>query len=283
MRPLPSVSCLLCLGLIPLAGCQVRHSRIIEHMGDQGVVVLLPGIVNLSSQLSGVAARVREQRPELGVYVRTWGPAYDSLGNLWAYERNRREAELIAAQIAEVRRRNPDAEIYVVGFSGGAGMAAFVAEALPEGVRIDRLILVAAAISNDYPIAERVLPKVREFTVNYISPLDAQLGIGTRLAGNMDGGVDGSAGHAGFQTADPSLVQVRWRPDMLLLLHFGNHLSYLSAPWQRAVLMPAFERDATATALRERFGTPPAASDDDHLETVGEPAEPDAVTVSRGG
>ncbi len=237
-------------------------------MGDQGVVVLLPGIINLSSQLSGVAARVRQQRPELGVYVRTWGPAYDSLGNLWAYERNRAEAALIAGQIAEVRRRHPQATIYLAGFSGGAGMAVFVAEALPDDVQIDRLVLVAAAISDDYPVGERVLPKVREFTVNYVSPLDAQLGIGTRLAGNMDGGVDGSAGYNGFEADDPSLVQIRWRPEMLLLLHFGNHLSYLSAPWQREVLMPAFEREATAELLRKQFEIPPPAWGEEQLEAV---------------
>jgi pimeloyl-ACP methyl ester carboxylesterase len=238
---------------------------------------------HISSQLSGVAGRVRELRPELGVHVRTWGPAYDSLGNLWAYERNRREAALIAEEIAECRRKRPEATIYLAGFSGGGGMAVFVAEALPEGVQVDRLILVAAAISDDYEVRERVLPRVREFTVNYVSPLDAQLSIGTRLAGNMDGGTDGSAGHVGFDRSDPALVQIHWRPEMLFLLHFGNHLSYLSAPWQRACLMPAFERDMTAEGLCMRFKLtqPPVIEED--LDTVHETSEPAPRTVLLGG
>ena len=65
-------------------------------------------------------------------------------------EHNEATAVAIAAEIADWRRAHPDAPFYLVGYSGGGGMATLVTAALPDDISIDRLVLVAPAISPDF-------------------------------------------------------------------------------------------------------------------------------------
>jgi hypothetical protein len=122
--------------------------------------------------------------------------------------------------------------------------------ALPPGVQIDRLILVAPAISAGYPLEEHVLPHVRDFVVNYASDRDAQIGWGTATFGTIDRVFEVSAGYSGFEVEHPRLVQVRWSDTMRREGHHGNHLSYLAQPWQRKYLLPALDPNVTVDELR---------------------------------
>ncbi len=243
----------LVAALLP-SGCHEPNFDVLGQVGPQGFTLMFPGVINTGWQLARTAESVRKLRPELTVRVHPWGPAMLSIPNLLAEERNREAARRLADDVAAYRRRNPDAAIYLFGYSGGGGFAVFVVESLPDDVMIDRLTLMAPAISDTYPIERMLLPHVREFVVVYASKMDKQLGWGTKLAGNMDGETSGCAGYTGFQCENAKLVQLHWRPAMLKQLHFGNHLSYLSPLWQSRYLMPAFARNASADSLMIRFG-----------------------------
>ena len=75
---------------------------------------------------------------------------------------------------------------------------------------VDRLILVAPAISPKYPVETDVLPRVREFVVNYASAKDLQVGWGTQRFGTIDRERTKSAGAIGFDLAHSKLVQWHW-------------------------------------------------------------------------
>ena len=221
--------------------------------GQTGRVLVLPGIMNVKFHLAWFKRMIRRAYPFYEVEVQRWGTPFGSIANLQAYERNRRTAEELARQIGKYRETHPGAMIHLVGYSGGGGLAVMVAEALEAPASIHRLILVAAAISPQYPLADKVLPKVREFAVNYASRYDVQIRQGTTFFGNMDGVKQPGAGGVGFSLQHPKLIQVHWRKEMLRYLHLGNHWGYLSPLWQRRYLLPALDPSADASSLERKL------------------------------
>jgi pimeloyl-ACP methyl ester carboxylesterase len=217
----------------------------IPTSAEHGRVLILPGVGNTRFHLEGFVERVAEQLPNFEIEVRTWGDAFRMLSNLRAEQRNVATAEQIAAELTDWRRAHPADKLYVVGYSGGGGIATLVAAALPSDVAIDRLVLVAPAISPDYPLAERVLPHVTEFVASFASTLDLQVGWGTLTFGTIDRKNTQSAGAVGFALDDPKLLQRRWSKDDLPFGHHGNHLSYLSPRWQDAKLLPTLDPSLT--------------------------------------
>lgn len=214
-----------------------------------GRILVLPGVYNTRFQLEGFVERAEASLPGFDVEVRRWGTPLLPLKNLRAHERNVATARQLAAEIAEWRRDHRDEPFYLIGYSGGGGMAVLVASSLPDGVQIDRLILVAPAISPGYPLERDVLPHVRELVVNYASHRDLQVGWGTRTFGTIDREYVDSAGAVGFPVDDPRLVQWHWSPADRELGHRGNHVAYLGSRWQAAALMPALDPEVTAEAL----------------------------------
>lgn len=215
----------------------------------RGRMLVLPGVYNTRFQLAGFVRRAGALLPGFDIEVRRWGTPLLPLRNLRAHERNVETAEALAAEIAEWRESHPTEPFYLVGYSGGGGMAVLVADALPDGVEIDRLILIAPAISPSYPLERDVLSNVRELVVNYASTRDIQVGWGTRTFGTIDREHVDSAGAVGFETDDPKVVQWHWSPDDRELGHRGNHVAYLGRRWQTAALMPALDPEITAEAL----------------------------------
>ena len=132
-------------------------------------------------------------------------------------------------------------------------MATLVVSALPEGIAIDRLLLVAAAISPDFPIEERVLPHVSEFVASFSSELDLQVGLGTRTFGTIDRVKTESAGAVGFSSGHPGLLQWRWSENDRIYGHRGNHLAYLGQRWQSAILLPAMDPRLSAEQVLARW------------------------------
>jgi pimeloyl-ACP methyl ester carboxylesterase len=228
------------------------HGRV-DPSQAEGRLLILPGVGNTRFHLAGFVANAEVQLPHFDVEVRPWGVPFMTIHNLRAHERNTATASAIAAEIAQWRRAHPDAPFYLVGYSGGGGMATLVTAALPEGVSIDRLVLVAPAISPDYPLSTKVLPHVREYVVNYASERDLQVGWGTRTFGTIDRKNTQSAGAVGFAAAHERVLEYRWSTGDLGLGHSGNHLAYLSGRWQAAKLLPALDPSVGADALRTRW------------------------------
>jgi pimeloyl-ACP methyl ester carboxylesterase len=218
-----------------------------------GRLLILPGVGNTRFHLAGFVAAAQTQLPRFEVEVRPWGVPFMTIHNLRAHERNEATAAAIAAEIAEWRRAHPDAPFYLVGYSGGGGMATLVTAALPDDVSIDRLVLVAPAISPDYPLEHEVLPHVREHVVNFASDRDLQVGWGTRTFGTIDRKQTASAGSIGFTAPHERLLEYRWSTADLAVGHAGNHLAYLSARWQAAKLLPALDPSAGPEALRAQW------------------------------
>jgi pimeloyl-ACP methyl ester carboxylesterase len=218
-----------------------------------GRVLILPGVGNTKFHLAGFVAATAAQLPRFTVEVRTWGEPFLTIHNLRAHERNVATAASIAQEIAEWRHANPTTPFYLVGYSGGGGMATLVTSALPPDVSIDRLVLVAPAISPDYPLADEVFTHVREVVINYASERDLQVGWGTRTFGTIDRKNTASAGATGFAAEDERLLQYRWSTADAPYGHAGNHLAYLNPRWQAAKLLPALDPATGPEALKRQW------------------------------
>jgi len=189
---------------------------------------------------------------EGAIRTHDWNRAGGALANLMDYKGNRQAAAEVAEQIVAYRREHLWCPIDLVGYSGGAGMALMVAEALPEDIRLRNIILVQGAVSPDYDLSQ-VMDRVEGKIVNFYSPYDwLLLGVGTWFWGTMDRAHVVSAGNKGFDAdrAVPDeiqrakLEQYRWSGKMLASGHLGGHFSILFYQWNKEYVVPYLTGDS---------------------------------------
>jgi pimeloyl-ACP methyl ester carboxylesterase len=207
--------------LCPLiAGCAPRA---IEPTGQPRHVVCLPGILGRTPGFNRIPRIVDRELEGASVQVWDWtriDPHWlpNPVGHIRDYEKNRKRARLLADQITRFRRQHPDVPLSIVALSGGTAIALFACEELPEDVKLDRIILLSAAVSPDYDLG----PSLRHADngiVSYFSPKDRLiLKRGTRWFGTGDRVYIESAGFCGFnrdracgQNCD-QLTEIGWRP-----------------------------------------------------------------------
>lgn len=209
-------------------GCVDNSKFVTPERREQGLVVILPGIEGKSS----LNRDVRQGLVRGGVYcampIYPWGRPIPGLGpllNQVDFIGNRLAGISISKMIMQYQDAYPGRPVYVVGHSGGGGVAVFVAEAMPEDRQIDGLVLLSASISSAYNLT-KALGRCRNGIVNFYNEGDgALLGIGTTVFGNVDGTHGPSAGLISFdeptagsskkkKLAYENLYQIRVTPSM---------------------------------------------------------------------
>ena len=143
-----------------------------------------------------------------------------------------RKAEELAALILETKQAAPDRPIYLVAKSGGTGLALLAAEQLPPNT-LERILLISAAVRPSYDLRPALRATRREVVSFYSKHDRLILGWGTRTFGTVDRVYCESAGKVGFrrptdldaegQALYQRVVQIPWRPSMLLQGYLGGH------------------------------------------------------------
>ncbi|MEY3458061.1 MAG: hypothetical protein RL215_1218 [Planctomycetota bacterium] len=232
------------LGLAPLGA---RATQFHQHLMspqrlDRGLILILPGIEGCSTVNDSIAAGLAAAGCDLAVQIedwrrfRPWNPLH-----LMLHRHNRRQAERIAESILAYQHQYPGRPIHIVGHSAGAGIALFILESLPSASPVDSIVLLAAAISRNYPLTAAAA-RVRDKIWNFYSPLDLPTtGLGTAIFGTMDRRHAVSAGALGFnsnQSTCPKLVQVCFKPSMIRKWNLGGHFGWTNALFVRDQLAP---------------------------------------------
>lgn len=226
-------------------GC-AAPTRPVPVIRDAGRVLLIPGVDGPIEQLSWTERALQDAGLRGDFEIVAWGVRpFGTFLNLRDIDGNRRTAGELARKLESWQRAEPTRPINLIGFSGGGGLAAFTVEALSPEFRIDRLILVGAAVSPHYDLGP-AMRHCRHGIVNFYSAQDwLIIGQGTVLFGTMDRHFTESAGHVGFLNAEgrlrtmPELEQHRWQPDWAIRYgHDGGHLGWLAYAWARDVLAP---------------------------------------------
>ena len=194
-----------------VGGCAGRTDSDLSLHGDRGkgLIVILPGIQGNGSINEDIRQGLIGAGIQCAVEIRQWGfliPGAKLVVNQVNVPGNRVAGRKIAEEVAAYQARYPGRPVYLVGHSGGAGIAVFALEWLAKtagSAPIAGAVLLSASISSDYDLTA-ALRQSREGIVNFYNEKDVVLlGIGTTLLGNVDGGRAASAGRAGFRMPGP--------------------------------------------------------------------------------
>ena len=174
-----------------------------------------------------------------------WTAGDPGIASLLNRRRHEREADRVAARIRKLLTDDPAVKIRLVGHSGGAGIAAWALERLPEHMQVETLVFVAPALSQRYDLS-KALAHVHGKAYAFVSPNDAiVLGAGTRLLGTIDGVKEEASGLAGFTKpagADDAqyakLVPMPYRREWMELGNIGDHVGPMGRTFAREVISP---------------------------------------------
>ncbi|MFH0963442.1 MAG: alpha/beta hydrolase [Planctomycetota bacterium] len=168
---------------------------------EKGLVLILPGIEGWSVFNWLVAEGLAKGGVPYALEIHDWTTGF-SLLFLWhlvARRRSRREAERVAVRIREYLREHPGRPVWVVGQSGGGGIAVFALEALRDEENVEGAVLLAPALGQEYDLTES-LERTTRGIHHYYSHFDVFFqGLGTGIFGTMDRAYGSSAGRRGFK------------------------------------------------------------------------------------
>lgn len=166
----------------------------------QGYTIILPGIEGKSYLNRRLAKGLARGGVTTAIEIHDWTIAggLTAAMNLRYEARNRREADEIARKIIAYQDRYPNRPIFLIGHSGGGGLAVYVLEALPHDCKVHLAMLLAPALAPDYDLTN-ALDHTEHGIWNFYSSYDVGwLGAGTTVVGTMDGRHTRAAGAVGF-------------------------------------------------------------------------------------
>jgi hypothetical protein len=218
---------------------------------DHGLVIVLPGIEGKSHLSLDIAHGLADGGVPLAVEVIDWTTGFPLLFavHLRARNRNRRIAKQIADRITAYQEEYPARPVHIIGHSGGAGVALFALENMSTGRSITSALLLAAAVSPAYALAN-ALSRTESGIWNFYSPMDVLfLGIGTLVLGTIDSRHTISAGTRGFKIPPNSDAQTKtlyetrlhqqpYNRQMAASWHLGGHNGWTNCLFTAEWLAP---------------------------------------------
>lgn len=238
---LPTCVAVLIAVLLPGTwGCVFIPRPTAEELA-RGYVWMCPGIEGSPILMKSAYQGMRDAGIDCAIEAYDWPSFLGPLDNLIDPTTARTLAQRVAPRIAEYVRAHPGRPMHLLGYSAGGAICVFVAEALPEDVQVENVVLVQASISRDYELT-RALNRIRGKLVNIHVPSDLlMLGVGTTVFGTVDRKHGFSAGKDGFdlEKAVPDralhdkVEQQAWSTKALWSGHFGNHLSLYNRHWNK--------------------------------------------------
>jgi hypothetical protein len=206
-----------------------------EAVPAHGLVLVADGVGGLDLCGTGLRYMLGVERLPYAVELFPWGHGLGRwFADLTDVANRDHQAKLVAEAVRRFRSDHPEEPVFLVAKSGGSGIVVKALEQL-EDESVERVVLLAPALSPGYDLA-RALRAVRRELVVFWSPLDiVVLGAGTRLFGTIDRVKTVAAGMVGFLVPrhdEPDterirqyakLRQIRWRPEMASAGYLGGH------------------------------------------------------------
>ncbi len=154
------------------------------------------------------------------------------------------KARKLARRIEELRRRNPEGRIHLIGLSAGTSLLVRALERLPDDVLVDHVVLFSCSRSADGDLTA-ALEHVKGRLYATCSRRDAILGT---MAVTADGRMTAPAGRRGFVLPDDltdqaasqyaKVVNLPWKAAYLRYGWNGGHLRVTEPRFVRSVIAP---------------------------------------------
>ncbi len=273
MRGLQYLSTAVLIALA--AGCGDPQPFVTPERLSRGLVLVVTGIEGRSPINEDICQGLNEGGVNCAIELVDWtyGMPGAYLANLWSEARNRKKAEDIAHRVIRYQIAHPDLPVVLIGQSGGAAIALWIAESMPPGGCVDGIILLAASLSPDYAL-DMALLNSRSGIVSFHSLKDwVFLGAGTFLSTTMDGKHTESAGRVGFNVPAASTLprayqkvfQIAWHKEMEKAGHTGGHLTVVARPFVARYVAPllkvkSWDGQVIQSLLAGKLTTRPAES-----------------------
>lgn len=256
--------------LIALLGCAAPGSHFPASMllaksppQNHEYLIHLPGIAGERRLDRQFVAGLRDGGYEGTLEIHDWTEHDPGLAALLGRARHERQANKVAGTIRRLLKEDPARKIRLIGHSGGAGIAVWALERLPEGMSVETLVLIAPALSQQYDLSPS-LAHVRGKAYALTSVNDAVvLGAGTRMFGTIDGLKEEAAGMRGFTQpldADDAqyakLVAMPYVAEWMDYDNIGNHIGPMSRAFAKKVISPLLQDHRPATTRASREATP---------------------------
>lgn len=210
----------------------------------RGLVIMYPGALNSTFEMLGFYAGMRAAGVQQAIEIKPWAPPLLNFvipKDFVEYERPWAREE--ARRIAQYQRDYPGRPVTLLGYSGGAMVCILVAEELPAGHAIDRVIMMSPGVSTTYDL-EPMLANTSGSAFVYWSPLDTVVNFATSLLGTLDGFFGPSAATLGFANDNPKLQQFQFGPQFAVFGNEGEHTDYaFSIEWISRFVAPWIAHD----------------------------------------
>jgi pimeloyl-ACP methyl ester carboxylesterase len=246
---------ILTVGMLAAQGCTFDEDGqrfVTEERMNNGLVIILPGIEGESFMNHDIREGLASAGIGRGLLIYSWGrpiPVAGAILNQTDFVGNRLAGARIASFVTQYQDAHPGRPVYIVGHSGGGGVAVFAAESLPEGRQVDGLVLLSASISDGYDLT-KAMSHSRNGLVNFFNQEDTGLlGVGTTVMGTVDGVHGPSAGLGGFTSLGRSAASKVFQVEVTESMSGGGdphasttHVGFVSvyvAPWITASAWPA--------------------------------------------
>jgi hypothetical protein len=228
----------------------------------RGLVLVVDGVGGLDLCGTGLRFVAGAERLPCAIEVVRWGHGVGRwFADLTNVTNRDRQATLLAEAVRRFQANRPGDLVFLVGKSGGSGVVVKALEKL-EPETVERVVLLAPALSPGYDLTG-ALRAVRREVVVFWSPLDVIiLGAGTRLFGTIDRVRSVGAGMVGFVVPGPDdpddekirqyakLRQIRWRPRMASSGYLGGHFGPDNPRFLRKYVVPLLRAGDAEPARR---------------------------------
>jgi pimeloyl-ACP methyl ester carboxylesterase len=238
-----------CLLISVVVGCSHEASDPIvvapEPIVARPYLLHLPGIAGSRRIDHSVVGGIEDGGFDGDIEIYDWTDNDPGVGALVAYDRNHKQAHIIADMLVKRHAADPDSKIYMLAHSGGCGLAIWALEDLPADVKIQNLVMMSPAVSPGYDLSA-ALKHIDGHLYVFSSLADLfVLGTGTRLLGTIDGVKTDAAGRVGFSkpaTANAGqyakLVPMPYDIAWSRYHDYGDHIGGMTRSFGRNVLEP---------------------------------------------
>jgi len=235
--------------LVAASGCPpARSTYVTKERLAAGLVVSLDGVGGYNWGPRWLRSGLDAAGVGAAIVIYDWskGPAGMFVGDLMDEARNRAAANDLAQLVATYVAALPGRPVTLIGHSGGAAVVVWALESLPQGCRVERVILLAPALAPEYDLSPALRAVGGRMYVMYSKADVGLLAAGTAIFGTMDRRHSVSAGLVGFRLpAEPAdrtqylkVRQVPWTIDLAKSGHLGGHMGWTTTRFARDFLAP---------------------------------------------